>query len=243
MGVPRKPIEIETESKQWLDERTGFVVKQKTIKKGLLNQTTESIEQDSTGLGWTVLRPGGDDDYAVEWLRDAKRKAQDVLAAKGLLTDHHCNLFGVLSLQHKIEPLSKEEAAAKLIDSINSVLAHENKIFALHALRLATNLHFFLVATGLNEHVIGDIRATEGRNEGPKKKAADVATKREIIRSICGELWSRNSALRASFSETARQIDKRTNDALAKAGLKPIKAKAIAEHIRNIFPSMASNGK
>jgi len=64
--MPRKPIEIETESKQWLDERTGFVVKQKTIKKGLLNQTTESIEQDSTGLGWTALRPGGDDDYAVE---------------------------------------------------------------------------------------------------------------------------------------------------------------------------------
>ena len=140
--MPRKPIEIETESKQWVDERMGFVVKQKTIKKGLLNQTTESIEQDSTGLGWTALGPGGDDDYAVEWLRD-ERNAQDVLAAKGLLTDHHCNLFGVLSLQHKIEPLSIEEAAAKLIDSINSVLAHENKIFALHALRFATNLHSF----------------------------------------------------------------------------------------------------
>ena len=233
--MPRKPIEIETESKQWLDERTGFIVKQKTIKKGLLNQTTESIEQDSTGLGWTALRPGGDDDYAVEWLRDAKRQAQDVLAAKGLLTDHHCNLFGVLSLQHKIEPLSKEQAAAKLIDSINSILAHENKIFALHALRLATHFHHFLVAGGLNEHVIGNIRAMEGREKGPKKKTADAATKREIIRPICEALWSRNSWLRASSSETARQIEKQTNDAFAKARLKPIKARAIAEHIRNIF--------
>ena len=239
--MPRKPIEIDTEVTQSVDERTGITVKRTTIKKGLLNRTSAAIEHDPTGRGWVALKPHGDDHYAVEWLKGAKIHAQLVLSAAGLPTDH-VNLYGFLSLQGLIEPLSKEEAAANLIDGINAVLALDNKEAAWAALKFASALHTFLLATGINEHVMADVEATENRKQGPKKKSADAEKAREIIKPICEDLWLWNQALRQSRSETARKIETQVNDALLKAGLKQIRAKAIAEHIGKIFPSMANNG-
>jgi hypothetical protein len=237
--MARKPIEIVRETEEHIDEATGIVVTRDIIKKGLLNRATDSIENSAR---WHELKPDGDDVLAVKWLESAKISTQSVLSAAGLQTDDACNLYGVLRLEKLIEPLSKEEAAAKLIDGINHVLALENKQAAWAALNFASALHDFLLADGLNEHVMADFEAVKNRDKGPKAKTFEAEKAREIIKPICEELWLRRGSLRNTFSGTAQTIEKKVNDALAKARLKPIKAKAIAEHIKKLFPPMASNG-
>jgi hypothetical protein len=88
---------------------------------------------------------------------------------------------------------------------------------------------------------MADFEATENRKQGPKKKTTDAEKARKIIKPIC-EDWLRDKTLRHSAAEIAGKIEEQVNDALAKARLKPIKPKAIAEHIRKSFPPMASNG-
>ncbi len=229
--MARKEIKLEREVKELSADANGIVVEATTIRKGLLNQTTSRIKHDPTGRGWHSLESRGDDEIAVERLVELRARARDVLQAAKLPCDL-ASPYARLTLEGKLEPLSREECAAKLIQEIDTMLSHDDRVFALHALKLASALHRFIVADGLNEHVMADVEATENRLLGPQTKSSDSLRTREIVMGCARSYWKDHEQFEGNASHTARRIKRDVNSKLAKEKLKELKDKTIADHIR-----------
>jgi hypothetical protein len=160
------------------DSRTGVELTVDEVRRGLLNQSSISVEDQRE---WAHVRPEGDDDMAMETLRILKTQAQKVLLAVGLPTDHPFALK--LVIENKCEPLSQEAVAAQLIDKTNALERLGDRDVVLLALQFASSLHDWQVSKAVNAtHAYG--KSMEGgRRKGPEMIAKNSEKARESARS------------------------------------------------------------
>lgn len=216
--------------------QSGGMIKRTVRRKGLLNE----IEIDTDGAPEYVTPPS--DEIAVARLKEMKESARRVLADAGL-PDYAAAPFKNLSIDRELkkpdderpflQPLSKEEQAARLIEAIDEVFELGSERAAWTALQFGVALHHYLVAGPINERVVAAALAEEIRSKGPQAKSAAKTKREDLVLAVANEFWEKNARHRSNASRTADAILDAVNAELQRRGLSAVEKKTIAADIRS----------